>query len=210
MSLWRQICFSTPAWRTPSIIELWFQRVRQDQAVRQQLGDGRNAGLVRHVARGEHQRRLLAVQVGKLGLQFNQRMIGAGDIARAARARAHARRGLDHRADHLRVLPHAEIVVGAPDHDVPLALRRMPERVREPAGDALEIGEHAVAPLVMQGRQGAGEKWRRSSSKGSERADIRNILVRLSRAYTAGPASGFEFYQGGRVIPAERSEGRNP
>ncbi len=70
--------------------------VGEDQAIRQQLGDGRNAGLVRHVARGENERRFLAVQVGKLRLQFNQRMIGARDIARAAGARAHARRGLDH------------------------------------------------------------------------------------------------------------------
>ena len=32
MSLWRKICFSQCAWRTPSIIELWFQasdRMRQ-------------------------------------------------------------------------------------------------------------------------------------------------------------------------------------
>ena len=32
MSLWRKICFSQPDWRTPSIIELWFQasdRIRQ-------------------------------------------------------------------------------------------------------------------------------------------------------------------------------------
>ena len=32
MSLWRKICFSVCAWRTPSIIELWFQasdRIRQ-------------------------------------------------------------------------------------------------------------------------------------------------------------------------------------
>ena len=92
--------------------------VGEDQAVRQQLRDGRDAGLVRHVAGGEDERRLLAVQVGKLRLQLDQRMVGAGDVARAARARAHARRGLDHRADHLRVLAHAEIVVGAPDHDV--------------------------------------------------------------------------------------------
>jgi hypothetical protein len=77
-------------------------------------------------------------------------MIGAGDVARAAGARAHARRGLDHRADHLRVLAHAEVVVGAPDDDVAPALRRMPVGVREPAGDALEVGEHAIAPLLAQ------------------------------------------------------------
>ena len=32
MSLWRKIFFSQDAWRTPSIIELWFQasdRIRQ-------------------------------------------------------------------------------------------------------------------------------------------------------------------------------------
>ena len=135
------------------------QRVGQDQAVRQQLGDGRDAGLVRHVARGEDQRGLLAVQVGELGLELDQRMIGAGDVARAARAGAHARRGLDHRADHLGVLAHAEIVVGAPDHDVALALRRMPVGVREPAGDALQVGEHPVAPLVPQRLQGTREKF---------------------------------------------------
>ena len=135
------------------------QRVGQDQAVRQQLGDGRDAGLVRHVARGEDERGLLAVQVGELGLELDQRMVGAGDVARAARAGAHARRGLDHRADHLRVLAHAEIVVGAPDHDVALALRRMPVGVREPAGDALQVGEHPVAPLVPQRLQGTREKF---------------------------------------------------
>src|SRR5215213_1437095 len=84
-------------------------------------------------------------------------MIGARDIARAAGARAHARRRLDHRADHLRMLAHAEIIVGAPDDDVALALRRMPVRVREPAGDALEIGKHAIAPLLAQRCQGSGE-----------------------------------------------------
>ena len=132
--------------------------VRQDQAVRNELGDGRDAGLVRDIARGEHQRRRLAVQVGELALQLDQRMVGAGDVAGAAGAGAHARRGLDHGADHLRVLAHAEVVVGAPDHDLARALRRVPEGVRKAAGDALEIGKHPVAPLVVQAAQGVGEK----------------------------------------------------
>jgi len=50
----------------------------------------------------------------------------------------------------LGVLAHAEIIVGAPDHDVALALRRMPDRVREAARDPLEVGENTVAALVMQ------------------------------------------------------------
>ena len=45
------------------------QRVGQDQAVRDQLGERRDAGLVRDVARGEDQRRLLAVEVGELALE---------------------------------------------------------------------------------------------------------------------------------------------
>ena len=105
--------------------------VRQDQAVRHQLGDGGDAGLVRDVARGEHQRRLLAVQVGEFALELDQRMIGAGDVAGAARAGSHPGRGLDHGADHLRMLAHAEIVVGAPDHDL---ARARPARARWRAG----------------------------------------------------------------------------
>ena len=133
--------------------------VRQDQAVRNELGDGRDAGLVRDIARGEHQRRRLAVQVGELALKLDQRMIGAGDVAGAAGAGPHARRGLDHGADHLGVLAHAEIVVGAPDHDLARALRaRARSACGKAAGDALQIGKHPVAPLVPQAAQGVGEK----------------------------------------------------
>ena len=126
------------------------ERIRQDQAVRDQFCDGRDAGLVRDIARGEQQRGFLAVQVGEFLLELHQRMMGAGDVAGAAGAGADAGGGLDHGADHLRMLAHAEIVVGAPDHDIALALRRMPDRVRKPAGDPLEIGKDAIAPLVMQ------------------------------------------------------------
>ena len=134
------------------------ERVRQDQAVRNQLGDGRDAGLVRDVARGEQQRGLLAVQIGQFLLELHQRMMGAGDVAGAAGAGADPGRGLDHGADHFGMLAHAEIVVGAPDHDVARALRRVPHRVREPARDPLEIGENPVAPLVMQAVEGGTEE----------------------------------------------------
>jgi hypothetical protein len=98
------------------------------------------------------------MEVGEFLLELNQRMIGAGDVAGAAGAGADAGGGLDHGADHLRMLAHAEIVVGAPDHDIARALRRVPHRMREPARDPLEIGKNAVAPLVMQAIEGVLEK----------------------------------------------------
>ena len=157
MSLWRKICFSQCAWRTPSIIELWFQASDRIRQFGISLRERRNAGLVGDVAGGEDQRRFLAVQVGEFALELDQRMIVAGDVAGAAGAGAHARRGLDHGADHLRVLAHAEIVVRAPDHDVLRPVRRMPDRMRKAPGDAFEIGENAVAALAVQPVQRAGE-----------------------------------------------------
>jgi hypothetical protein len=85
-------------------------------------------------------------------------MIGAGDVARAACAGAHPGRGLDHGADHLGVLAHAEIVVGAPNHDLARTLRPVPDRVREAAGDPFQLGEHPVAPFVMQPAKGVSEE----------------------------------------------------
>ena len=99
------------------------------------------------------------MQIGQFGLQLHQRVMGAGDVAGAAGAGADSRGGLDHGADHFRVLAHAEIVVGAPDHDVALALRRVPDRMREAARDPLEVGENPVAPLVMQAAEGGGEEF---------------------------------------------------
>ena len=132
--------------------------VRQDQDVRNELGERRDAGLVRDIAGGEDQRGFLAVQVGEFGLELDQRVIGAGNVAGAAGAGAHAGGGLDHGADHLGVLAHAEIVVGAPDDDFARAFRGVPDRVREPAGDPLQFREHAIAPLVMQAVQGVIEE----------------------------------------------------
>src|SRR5882672_3009506 len=86
-------------------------------------------------------------------------MMRARDIAGAAGAGADTGRGLDHGADHLRVLAHAEIVVGAPDHDIAATLRRVPDRMRETARDPLEIGENAVAPLIMQAAEGGAEEF---------------------------------------------------
>src|SRR4029077_18252131 len=84
----------------------------------------------------------------------DERVIGPGNVARAAGASAHTGRGFDHGADHLRVLAHAEVVVRAPDHDRARAVRRTPGRVGKTPGDALEIGKHAIAPLLLYAGKG--------------------------------------------------------
>ena len=132
-------------------------RIRQDQAVRHQARQRGNAGFVRNITGREHQRGFFAVQVGELTLELDQRMVVAGNVARAAGAGAHPGRRLDHGADHFRMLTHAEIIVGAPDDDVFRPIRRMPERVGETSGNALEIGEHPIAPFGPQPGQRLGE-----------------------------------------------------
>ena len=93
------------------------ERVGEDEAIRQQAGDGRDAGEIGDPARGEDERRLLAVQVGELALEHDDRMMGAGDVAGAAGAGAVGARRLDARLDDVGVDAHAEIVVRAPDGD---------------------------------------------------------------------------------------------
>ena len=98
------------------------------------------------------------MQIGEFALKLDQRVIVAGDVAGAAGAGAHAGRGLDHGADDFGMLSHAEIIVRAPDHDILGSVRRMPDRMREASGDAFEIGEHPIAPLVAQPAERIGEK----------------------------------------------------
>ena len=58
------------------------------------------------------------------------------------------RRGLDHGVDHLRVLAHAEIIVGAPDGDIlGFTVRTMPHRLGETLHIALDMGEDPIAPF---------------------------------------------------------------
>ena len=132
--------------------------IRHDQAVGDQLRHGGDAGLVGDIARREDERRVLAVQVGEFTLQLDQRVVGAGDVAGAAGPGAHPGRSLDHGADHLGVLAHAEVVVGAPYDDVARAVRRVPDRAGKPPGQPLEIGEYAITSLVPQLVQGISEK----------------------------------------------------
>ena len=137
---------------------IMIEGVGQDQAIGKELGDGRDARLIGDIARGEDERSLLAVEIGKLRLELDQRMIGAGDVARAACPGAEPSGGINHGAHDLRMLSHAEIVVGAPDDDFLRSLRRVPHGMRKAAGHPLEVGEDPVAPLDMQPRESVGKE----------------------------------------------------
>jgi len=51
-------------------------------------------------------------------------------------------------------LAHAEIIVGAPHDDVPLAVRAFPQGMGELSRFALEVGEDAIALLAFQSGNG--------------------------------------------------------
>src|SRR6202790_5730913 len=55
------------------------------------------------------------------------------------------------------MLAHAEVVDGAPDHDLSRAAGRMQERAGKLPGDPFELGELTVAALAPQPREGVRE-----------------------------------------------------
>ncbi len=123
--------------------------VGKDDQARQDLGQGRQRRLVGHIAGGEQQRRLLAVQAGQLTFKGHVIAGGAGNIARAARAGSRLVDGRMHGLDDHRVLALAQIVVRAPDHHVALAaVGAGPARAGKFAAIALEVGEDAIAPFA--------------------------------------------------------------
>jgi len=103
------------------------------------------------------------MQIGELALEIDQRVVGASDVAGAARARAHTGCGLDHRSDHFGMLAHPEVIVGAPDDDVARPLRGMPDRMREAPGKPFEIGKDPVAVFVPEPGEGVRKIGPRSS-----------------------------------------------
>ena len=137
----------------PSIIEAWLrasEKMTQPGIVGAERRQGR---LVGDVAGGEQQRRLLAVEVGKLALEQDMVVVGAGDVARAAGAGAAFVQRLVHGRDHLGMLAHAEIVVRAPDGDFARLLARIAQCPRKTAGAPLKIGENTVASFLVQAFQ---------------------------------------------------------
>ena len=137
----------------PSIIEAWLSS--SEKTIR----PGRIFASVASVASLETKpevnssARFLAVQIGKLGFQLDMIMRGAGDVARAAGARAGRVDGLVHGGEHLGMLAHAEIVVAAPHRDGPPGAFGMEIRVRVGAALAHDIGEDAIAAFAAQARE---------------------------------------------------------
>ncbi len=126
------------------------QFVGEHDAARQPRRERAQRRPVRHVAGVEQQRGFGAVQIGQLALQQHVVVVGAGDIARAAGAGAAPIDRRVHRRQHLRVLAHAEIVVGAPHRHLAAAVPVVVHRPREMTGSAFEVGKDAIASLAPQ------------------------------------------------------------
>ena len=129
------------------------ERVGEDDAARDARGKRGERGPVRHIAGVEDQCRFLAVQIGKLALQQDMVVVGAADIARAARPCPRTVERLMHRREHLGMLAHAEIVVRAPDGDVARAALAVIGGGRKAADLTLQIGKDPVAALTAQAVQ---------------------------------------------------------
>ena len=124
--------------------------VRQDGAAGHPRRQRADRGHVRDVARGEQQRRFLAMQVGQFALQQHVIVVGAGDVAGAAGAGAATVERFMHRRQHLRVLAHAEVIVRAPDGDLAGAARVVVLGTGKGARLALQVGEYAIASLAVK------------------------------------------------------------
>ena len=162
--------------------------VREDDAAGQHLGERRERGLVRDVARGEEQGGLLAMEVGQFGLELDVIMRVAADVSRASRARADAVERFLHRGDHVGMLAHAEVIVRAPHGDV---LRVGRARITARAGEAAlgpqDVDEHAIAPLGMK----VGDRATESSlvihnPPSSKRTGPRTTLARMKEPRALG------------------------
>ncbi len=93
------------------------------------------------------------MQVGELALEKHVIVVGTGDVAGAAGTGATVVDRLLHGIDHELVLPHAEIVVGAPDGDFLGAVFGVAGRARKIAALAFQISEDAVAAFLVKPRE---------------------------------------------------------
>ncbi|OWK22723.1 hypothetical protein AJ87_44560 [Rhizobium yanglingense] len=126
------------------------ERIGQDQTVGYELGDGGDARLVGYIPRREDQSRILAMQIREFGFQFDKRMVCAGNVAGTARTCPVASRSVNHGFDHLGMLSHTEIIVGAPDDDLPRSRWGAPGGEGKTSRDPLQIGKDAVSLLCME------------------------------------------------------------
>ncbi len=132
------------------------QGVGKDHRPRQARRQRRQGRIIGRIARGEQQRRLLAVQIGQIALQQDVFVAGARDVARTARAGSIGADRALRRLNHLGMDAHRQIVVRAPDGDGPLApvIPGVGRALRQP----LQIGEDAIAALLLQIVQIAAEE----------------------------------------------------
>src|SRR3546814_13256242 len=97
---------------------------------------------------GKEQRAFLAMQVGKFRFQIDVVMCVATDIARAARSRPDIVQRLFHGLHDRGMLPHGEIIVGAPHRDrVWPIMSGKAARLGKGTLVAQYVNEHAVATL---------------------------------------------------------------
>ena len=125
------------------------------------FGDGRQGRLIGDIAGGEQQGGRPAVQVGKLSLKQDVKVIGAGDVSGPAGARATGVNRLFHRLKDDRVLAHAEIVVGTPNRYVVRSALPVGEAVMRGEGKGtgmtFQLGKNAVVAFPLQAFDGLAE-----------------------------------------------------
>ena len=122
------------------------------------------------------------MQIGQLALERDMQMMRAGNIARAARARAHAAGGIAQGVEHDWIFALAEVIVRAPDDD---ALRpwTMVARIGELAGNPLEIGKDAIAALGFHACRRPSGKHSHSPCAGTSEV----VAERLGQPMWSGP-----------------------
>ncbi len=126
------------------------QRIGEDDGARQQFRQRRERRVVGDVAGCEEERRRLAMQVRKLGLERDVIARRAGDIARAAGAGADRVDCRVHGGENGLVLAHAQIIVRTPHFDPALGVTALRERMRKLSAFALQIGEMPITALLAK------------------------------------------------------------
>jgi hypothetical protein len=100
------------------------------------------------------------VEIGEFGLQQHMAMGGAGNVARTAGAGTGDIHRLVHGRHDGRMLAHAQVIVGAPNGDLArLGDSVAVKRPREPAGQALQIGENSITAFRLQMFELRAEKF---------------------------------------------------
>ena len=93
---------------------------------------------------------IFTAQAAKLGLKIDVIVRRSRDIARAARPRPNARDRVGHGGENFRMLSHAEVVVRAPDGDLPTSRGVRCKRSRKRPGMARIYGEIAIPAFELQ------------------------------------------------------------